>query len=163
MASQKSYAASPQLRDLVTWTKDGRRHRLVWKEDVHRADDLYKSSVADGHSPVAANIPSAVLSAIVLITDDDCWLMADGAWRGPSDYAASFADIKLTCTGAPAPYPFLQQDFTATVANLEHFMKKSDGAKKVGVILMQDGFKKIRFRHVPFVVRRFVCHDSASC
>ena len=152
LASQKSFAASPQLRDLLTWTKDGQRHRLMWKEDVRRADDLYKSALAEGNTPVAANIPSAVLSVITLITDNDCWLMADGAWRGRSDYTATFADIKLTCTGGPPPYPFLQQDLNATIANLEYFMKKSDGAKKVGAILVNDGLKKIWFRHIPFVV-----------
>ena len=139
------------------WLKDGRRHRLVWKEDVAKADDLFKASIADGHAPLATIIPNAELSMIVTITDDDCWLMADGAWRGPSEYARAFSDIKLTCTGAAPSYSYLLQDFNAAVANIEHFMKRSDtyGAKRVGLLVGMDGAKKIRFRHVPFVVRDF--------
>jgi hypothetical protein len=84
---------------------------------VCHADDLYKSSVADGNSPDATYIPNAILSIIVYITDEDFWLMSDGAWRGPSDYSSAFADIKLTCTGTGHPYPFLQEDFNAAIAN----------------------------------------------
>ena len=145
LAVSPSYAASTKLRDAVTWMKDGRRNRLVWKTDVQQANDSYKACVAEGDEPSPANVPNAGLSMLVLITDDDCWLAADAGWRGPSQFAPSLANIKLTCTGAAPPYALLQQDFNVAIANIEHLMKKSDGygAKRVGVLVPQDNPKKI--------------------
>ena len=152
LAATPSYIASAQVRDQLTWLKDGRRHRLVWKKDVARADDLYKSSIANGDTPAATTVSNAELSMIVAITDDDCWLMADAGWRGPSDYTPSLSDIKLTCTGVAPAYTYLEQDFNAALNNIEHFMKMSDGTKRVGLLVTANNVKKIRFRHVPFTV-----------
>jgi hypothetical protein len=144
LSSLKSYAAARNLPDLVTWINDGTDTRLVFKSDLENASNL-------------AYVRNAQLSMIVQVTEEDCWIMADSAWRGPTEVAPEFSDITLTCTGGAPPYLGLFDDFLEVVNNLEHLVRMAGDRRPVSTgVIMRDcrdrRDRKIMFQHKPFLV-----------
>ena len=141
LLNTKSYAAAQNLCDSVTWIDDGPDIRLVWKTDV--SDTL---NVAD--------VPNAHLSMIVHITEDDCFIMADSAWQGPSEIAPTFADIMLTCTGSAPPFLGVYSDFFEIVNNLSQIIRMTDDRAPTSRGLMTGEYRdwKIMLQHKPFLV-----------
>jgi hypothetical protein len=105
-----TYAAARNICDMVTWIDDGTDIRLVRKTDVTNIHNL-------------ADIPNVHLSMIVHISEQDCFVMADSAWQGPSQIAPTFGDIKLTCTGSAPPFPDVYNDFFGIVRNLSEIIR----------------------------------------
>jgi hypothetical protein len=149
-----SYMACPHIQNDFVWQKDGRCHRLVPKKAAELADAAYTAQVAAGVDPSVESVDLAPLAIIIHVTDDDFWLMPDALWRGPTDAAKTFSGIKLTCTGVAPPYNLLIQDYKAATATIEGLMKQVEipGSNRAGVFMLRGGVKKLRFRHVPFLV-----------
>ena len=129
--------------DSLTWIDDGTNTRLVWKADVESINDLTRVS-------------NAHLAMIVEVTQEDCWITADAAWRGPIEGAQSFSDIRLTCTGGPPPYEELHTDYLDVVDNMVKIVRMSGDFPPVASGFMRRERKewKIIFQHVPFLVRQ---------
>jgi hypothetical protein len=117
---------------------------LCFKSDLENAGDLTR-------------VRNAHLSMIVEVTEEDCWIMADSAWRGPIEAAPEFSDITLTCTGGAPPYYGLFDDFQEVVNNLEHLVRMTGDRHPVATgVIMCDcrdrRDRKIMFQHKPFLV-----------
>jgi hypothetical protein len=151
LANRKFYAGTRNLCDSLTWIDDGSSTRLVWKADVEGINDLTR--VANAH-----------LAMIVEVTWEDCWIMADAAWRGPIDAAQSFSDIRLTCTGGPPPYEGLDMDFVDVVDNLLKIVRMTGDFPPVtsGFMTREGNDWKINLQHVPFLVSQLPTRHGRS-
>jgi hypothetical protein len=141
LANTRNYCGNRGLAKLLTWIDDGSRRRLVWRDDVEDTTDLDQ-------------IPNAHLSLIVNIDDQDCWLAADGAWRGPSPEAPTFADITLSCFGGAPPVPYLVDDFEEAMGNIDDIIRMAGDRRPRyrGLIVADTGEKRLGLNHNPFVV-----------
>ena len=71
----------------------------------------------------------AILSAIIFIDYDDCWLTPCGHWKGPSKITKKFEDLKMSFHGKSPSKDFLSQDFSTVFKNTK--------------MLMEEDFKKL--------------------
>ena len=155
------------FRDNVVWKRVGRGNWLVTKDSTQATDEPQET---DGHETVAAtedddeNQPSnngatleqATLSAVLLISYDDCWLTPCGNWKGPTTVTKNFQDLKLTFQAGPPSDTFniFKRDFSTVVDNIKWILNEV----AVGDIKSK-GFlnptNMLRFRHVLFEVMFF--------
>ena len=92
------------------------------------------------HSPFPSNMPitdlmtitavdtnghlePALLSAIILIDDTDCWLTPCGYWKGLTKVTKQFEDLKLSFHGKSPTQTFLSQDFETMKTNAKALMQ----------------------------------------
>lgn len=162
------YLADPAkaFKNQVVWKRVGRGNRLVTKESATAVDKAQEACAAaeassgnatDVTSEIDANtlLEPAVLSAIVFIDIDDCWLTPCGYWKGPTKVTKKFEDLKLSFQGKGPSKDFLSQDFSAAVQNAKMLMEEValGGAKSTGfLVASKTGGNALRFRHIVFEV-----------
>ena len=146
------YLGVRQTVHAVQWMRDGQTLRLI---------ACNSDAIRPGPVPVIRQVggdtgESVSLSLLVQLTEDDFWMMPDAFWRGPAGGACKFADIKLTCTGAPVQHAPLPDDFDTALHMLEELMDAAkSNAIREGVIKSNHGMFKLRFRHQPFHVSSY--------
>jgi len=125
------------LRDQFEWIRIGRGSQLVTKESV----------VAATHTD--NDLESAILSAIVLIDHDECWLTPPTVPKYKTD--------KLSFLGRASDKCFLSQDMDVVLKNANSLMESEElslnDAERTGVIQsLKTGGRALEFRHVVFEV-----------
>jgi len=151
------------FKDLVMWKRVGRGNRLVTKESVIAVEKAQQAQAAaeaaSGEAILEADtealLEPAVLSVIVLIDQDDCWLTPCGYWKGPTAFTPSFEDLKLSFQGKSATNSILFQDFAAAVEGAKWLMNEValGGSANQGFLGLSKGSDAFKFRHVVFEVR----------
>lgn len=143
--------------DDLTWERVGRTNKLVTAATASARRDAQVAYAADSDGTTMPEVSPAVVSAVVLITEDDYWLTSCGMWNGPSSVAATFADVKPTCTGATPDHEVFASDFKNACDNITAVMEKArtPNFKDVKGIKMNTvgGQTKLKFRHLLFEVR----------
>ncbi|KAJ7331383.1 hypothetical protein DFH08DRAFT_1021489 [Mycena albidolilacea] len=164
------YLGAADIRNEVIWKKSGQENTLVAKdsvaaEDEHatesdsnekKEDDNSEGSTVDSEpeSDPTTFLTPAPLVFIAQISPESCFLMPDGNWKGPTEYAQSFTDVKLNCLAVvPSQTPVYVNDFTNVVGNIQWFMAQSEtaGYSKQGIFNASETQKRsIKLRHVLF-------------
>ena len=150
----------------VLWKRVGRANILMTTASVlavEKAEQLQansengniqQSTVSTSSTPPL--LQPALLSTIIFIDVDDCWLTPCGHWKGPSQIAKKFEDIRLSFHGKAPPHEIFAQDFKNIVTNSQYLMQRiASTATKTTTFLVpsKSGGDAIRFRHVVFEVR----------
>ncbi|KAJ7770384.1 hypothetical protein B0H14DRAFT_2632606 [Mycena olivaceomarginata] len=107
------YLGAADIRNEVIWKKSGQENTLVAKDSVAAEDKHATESDSDGkkeddnsdgstvdsepESDPTTFLTPAPLVFIAQISPESCFLMPDGNWKGPTEYAQSFTDVKLNC------------------------------------------------------------------
>ncbi|KAJ7246451.1 hypothetical protein C8J57DRAFT_1523579 [Mycena rebaudengoi] len=105
----------------------------------------------------------ASLTFVAKISPDNFWLMSDGAWKGPTEYTPTLADVKLNCRLVAPELPPFAADFGNVLENMKWLMANSqtEGNKKKGVFdAGEKPIATIRVRHVLFEKRGDDSDDS---
>lgn len=149
----------------VVWKRVGNGHKLVIKQSataVIKAEEPQQGSDSDYSADVTsmtqidAFLEPVILSAIVFIDVDDCWLAPCGYWKGPTNATKKFEDLKLSFHGKAPTREFLSQDFSTIVQNAKSLMDDTNilgGAKSAGfLVTTKKGEIAIQLRHVVFEV-----------
>ena len=129
----------------------GNGNRLVTKESAKAVDktDSEEAQAADSDNDPSQTTDTtsrvltdtlfelAILSAIVFINFDDCWLTPCGFWKGPTSVTKKFEDLKLSFLGKAPNKDFLSQDFSTIVQNAKTLMDETSlaGAKSSGFLV----------------------------
>ena len=152
--------------DHAVWRRVDRENRLVTKESADAVDKAQKihaqsSSKDTSHPEFDDNdLEPLVLSTIVLVDRDDCWLQPDGNWK--SSNAAKFDELKLTFVGKKCPPIHLQgqlaDDFARSLENAKLLLNEvsvGDVPKSNFLVKAKDKTDALKFRHVVFEVISF--------
>ena len=102
-----------------------------------------------------SSLEPALLSMIVLIDSDNCWLTPCGNWKGPTKITKKFEDVKLSFLGKAPIQEFLADDFDCVAKNSKRLMDmvtKENGKTTGFLIATKSGERAIRFRHAVFEV-----------
>ena len=159
------YLGDRSVREKVAWAQDGKSHKLVIKSSIPSAEALAMDNDSDSDgSPNSALVPEpATLSAVVLLSDQDFWMVADAGYRGPGKFNREFADVKPSCSGGiPDVDPF-KSDFAEVTANVHWLMDSiaTRGFKqKKGFVTGPADAPRLKVRHILFEVRTCVTTDS---
>ena len=151
------------FKDVVVWKRVGRGNRLVTKESaiaIEKAQQAQAAAEAASGEAIPeadteALLEPAVLSIIVLVDQDDCWLTPCGYWKGPTAFTPSFEDLKLSFQGKPSTNSILSQDFATAIAGAKWLMNEIalGGSANQGFLNLSKGCEAFKFRHVVFEVR----------
>lgn len=147
----------------LKWQRTGRAGRedlLVTAETAAAVDEAQAAHDAHPENTPSPDISPAILSAVVLITEDDFWMTSCGMWKGPTQATPTFADVKPTCTGAAPPHEVFAADFPITCENITAIMEmgRTAGFTEVKGIKVNaiGGAPKLKFRHVLFEVHLYL-------
>ena len=148
------------------------KHQVVWKQ-VGNDKQLVASAVEqmeETQLAVLTSEPSAgltsivpidplvepvLLSTIVFIDFDNCWLTPCGFWKGRTNATEKFEDIKLSFQGKAPPKEFLSQDFSTFIKNTKMLMDDASlgGANSSGfLVTTKKGENAIQLQHILFEV-----------
>jgi hypothetical protein len=146
----------------VVWKRIGRGYQLVTKDSataVDKAHEARAAAEATGENTtnltVEPLLDPAILSAIIFIDYDDCWLTPCGHWKGPNKITKKFEDLKMSFLGKSPSKDFLSQDFSTAFKNAKMLMDEValDNSTTVGFLTVsKSGGDAIRFRHTVFEV-----------
>jgi len=153
------------FRDDVIWKRVGRGNWLVTKDSAQatneaqdtggheaRAEDDEENQSSDNK----ATLERATLSAVLLISYDDCWLTPCGNWKGPTTVTKNFQDLKLTFQAGPPSDAFdiFKRDYSTVVDNIKWILNEVavGNVKSKGFL---NPTNMLRFRHVLFEVMFF--------
>jgi hypothetical protein len=164
--------AAKSFNGKVVWKRIGRGYRLVTKDSATAVDKAHEARAAAEASGENSNnlssdnnveplLEPAILSAIVFIDYDDCWLTPCGHWKGPNKITKKFEDLKMSFHGKSPSKDFLSQDFSTVFKNAKKLMEEIalDNSTTVGFLTVsKSGGDAIRFRHTVFEV--FLLHFS---
>ena len=118
------YLGEPGATNNVAWVRVGKGGRLVTKEVATEYKSSSDLSAADPDSFTLTNPDSAILSAVVLIPEENYWLTADANWKGPSTVAPKLSDAKASCTGQAPDNEIFLPDFATMLTNIQEIMEK---------------------------------------
>jgi len=79
-------------------------------------------SDTDKSTNLALSPEPATVSAIVLLSDNDFWLVSDAGYCGPGKFNQEFADIKPSCLGGIHDVDPFKVDFTEVTVNVHWLM-----------------------------------------
>ncbi|KAF7984151.1 hypothetical protein HWV62_16808 [Athelia sp. TMB] len=154
LIARGSYLGVTGVADGYRWERVGRTNKLVTAAAATAHREAQIEYAANPDSNPVPEISPAVLSAVVLITEDDFYMTSCGMWNGPTTAARTFADVKPTCTGAQPDHAVFANDFPAVCENITALMEKArtPGFKDVKGVKVNTGGSgiKIKFRHVLF-------------
>lgn len=147
----------------VEWVKLSNHHLLVPKKNVALANKQHNECIANDktENETPTSFEPAAVSAVIKISTDDFWMMADRMWKGPTDFCKTFADIKLTCIGqCPAKEDQFEKDYPTVIDNIKKIMNKVDPSAnktKRGVLVQNNqtataSTVDVKFKHEPFKV-----------
>ena len=138
------------VKECVKWIYDWFGNRLFMKESIKA---LY--GVGDNEPP-DVGLEAALLSVIVAVDSNDCWLTPCGDWNGRSKDTKKFEDLKLSFVGKSPLQKVLMRDFERAVDNCKRLMEDvvSSDAKSMGFLMTEkEGRIVFRFQHTVFEVR----------
>ena len=156
------YLGDANTADDFEWFRCGSERRLIAKEEVA----AWRQKKADPQNR-GVKIPypePTLLSAIVFIPTKHCWMVLCGYWKGPTQSANSFVDVKLTCVGDAVNHPTLRADFGTFIANVGQLIQRaaSNGCdSQVGILVPDEhdrDYLVIKFRHKLF---KDICKSKA--
>lgn len=162
------------IKERVEWKHIGVGNRLLTKDSINAvkcADESNgdcstdkktskKKSGTNVQSESDVRLEPALLSIIVVVDSNDCWVTPCGYWKGPTKVTKKFEDLKLTFVGKSPTPEMLAQDFKMAVDNSKTIMDEvvANDAKSTGFFMTSkdrsDGF---RFRHAVFEVSVILC------
>lgn len=169
------YLGVPAIRDEVTWRKMGRENTLVTADSAAAEDALTKNTgtsktvdtTGEGstksqsdksQSNTSTLLVPASLTFVALLSPEGFFLAPDGNWTRSTNFAPTFADVKLNCRAiAPSDVETFADDFTSVMQNIEWLMAQTEtpGNTKQGVLTSNESPKiSIKMRHVLFEVCR---------
>jgi hypothetical protein len=160
LVEKTTYLGSQETRLTLSWCRSRRSEILVTKSETDSIAAALRDrekAIEEGREvPVLRTAQPAILSAVVLISEDDCWLSSDGRWKGANSAAKTLADVKLSFVGCAPPLDPFTKDFgeiISTLESLEGLIKTrgAEGARSV-VSVLQGGRKGLRMRHRLFEV-----------
>ncbi|KAJ7303506.1 hypothetical protein DFH08DRAFT_825795 [Mycena albidolilacea] len=175
-------ALALDIRNEVIGKKLGPENTLVAKDSVAAEDKHVTESDSDGKTEDDNSGGSTVYSEpesdpttfltpvplvfIAQISPESCFLMPDGNWKGPMEYAQSFTNVKLNClTVVPSQTLVYVNNFTNIVGNIQWFMAQSEtaGYSKQGIFNASETQKRsIKLCCVLFQVGTLVLLCSSS-
>ena len=148
-----------RVQQNVVWRRVGRSHQLFAKPNAGADDDAGTTpSSSQGAAAAAAGLERAVLYSVVYISYANCFLAPCGNWEGPSKYAKSFSDVKLSFRGAcPSVDEVFDGDFETAVETARWLMEQiaAPDTRNIGFVMPPEAmspFESFRFRHVLFDV-----------
>ncbi|KAJ6525698.1 hypothetical protein B0H19DRAFT_1276052 [Mycena capillaripes] len=172
------YLATAAIQDEVVWRRIGRDNVLVTKDSAVAADAAFaalrdkveKAHRSENNDKPESEDPSpesllnpAPLTLVSFISTENCFLASDGHWKGPTEFTANFADVKLACRmAAPEVVPFAA-DFPRIIKNIQSFMKAAEtkGNIKQGIFDPKETpATTLKVRHVLFEARTANSEDE---
>ncbi|KAJ6477314.1 hypothetical protein C8R47DRAFT_1139938 [Mycena vitilis] len=125
---------------------------VVSFEAAAKAARTKAEQLQDPTKPATGPLEPFIFSTIVFITLDDFFATSCGRWRGPTLGAPTFADVKLTFTGAAPADPLLAKEFyrsSAKISQLFESARSSELHQPQGVFVKSDDptKRKLRFTH----------------
>ena len=151
------YLGTPDLTGKLAWDRDGKAERLVTVEAAETAAAAHKIYAADPNAPEPTAPEPAILSAVVKISEDDYWLTSCGMWKGPTEAAKLFADVKPTCMGQIPDHDVFADDFKIVLKNITEIINMgcTKGFKdRKGVLTGSKENHRLKFHHILFDVSR---------
>ena len=147
-----------KIFERTEWRKVGLTNRLLTKDSIV-ADS--GSTLETTQSNSISQLECGLLSAIVTINVENCWLTPCGYWKGPTSTTKKFEDLKLSFEGGRPPYDFLSKDFDQIIDNSKTLMEKViiPNAKSTGFLVKPRGEQSdyvLAFRHAVFQVLFFL-------
>ena len=126
------YLGVSDLTGKLVWDRDGRAEHLVTVEAAEAAAASHKVYASDPDAPEPVAPEAAILSAVVKISEEDYWLTSCGMWKGPTEAAKSFADVKPTCMGQVPEHDIFADDFKTVLKNVTDIinMGRTEGFKE---------------------------------
>lgn len=131
------YLADASSLDRVQWAANGRKTTLVMRSDISSRD---------------SDMEPAILSAILVLSEQGFFLTTDANWRGPSTISPHLYDTKASCVGVPPQVNPFRDDFSALLVHARSLQTQTashEDALSVGFV--RDNC--LKFRHVLFEVR----------
>jgi len=152
------------FRDKVIWKRTGRGNSLVTKESADAVDAADHARAAEGLGDTKAAVKdvafeNAVLSVVMVISNDEFWLMPCRYWKGPTIATKHFEDVKLSFQGeCPQRFNVFAQDFQHVINNTKWLLNEvaagdSDVRSKGFLFPMGEDNGTLEFRHALFEVR----------
>jgi hypothetical protein len=152
----------------VVWKQVGNGNQLVTKESVMAVEKYQEaqwmapyidhSEDAISTATTDVRLEQALLSAIVFIDFDDCWLAPCGYWKSARNATNMFKDLKLSFNGKAPAREFLSQDFATVIESARSLMLEPslNGAESTGFLVPNEYEEDaIRLQHVVFEVNFF--------
>ncbi|KAK7055632.1 hypothetical protein R3P38DRAFT_2760807 [Favolaschia claudopus] len=156
------YLGREEVISKVGWNKVGRDEMVVSAEEAaKRVPDNENQSTADPDvedgevSEVGepATLNPVRLTAVAMVSADDCWLTPCGNWKGRTKFTPNLADLKLNCRlVAPSASPFAV-DFKVVMKTIKKLMAQVEtaGYEKSGIFNAKENPKAtLKIRHVVF-------------
>ena len=138
LKDERFYLGSNKIKNAMYWLADGYSSVLVPKSENQKSSENLSTD-------------PATMSIVVKISSDQCWLRSDAHWSPESP--VKIADIKLQFFGVPPDNAEFAEEFKLALHAIQHYIDLTGSTlKKEGVIVAEDGFTKLRFRHVIFAV-----------
>ena len=151
------YLGDTSIVNQVCWVRIGKADRVVTNDAAAEYWSACELFAADSEAQAPATPDPAVLSAVVFIPEEDYWLTSDAGWKGPTATAASFADVKLSCTGEQPEHEVFASDFAVVLRNVKDLLEqgctKGFPETKGIVVKSNTSALKLEFRHILFEVR----------
>jgi hypothetical protein len=140
--------------DKLTWIRAGKADILVTNDDAAALGCAHCAGALDGDSSDLASPEPAVLSAVVQIASEDFWMMSCGNWKGPTEIARAFSDVKLSCAGVAPNHEVFASDFPIVINNITSLFKlvSKPNFSQTAMIAKTATSAKLKFRHVLFEV-----------
>ena len=82
-------------------------------------------------------------------------------WKGPTEAAKSFTDVKPTCMGQVPEHDIFADDFKTVLKNVTDIINMgcTEGFKERRGVLMDSKVNpRLKFRHILFEVRKIFLH-----
>ena len=118
------YLGEPGVAHNVTWVHVGRADQLVTNETATEYKSSGNLSAIDPESSTLTNPNATIISAVVLISEEDYWLTVDANWKGPSMVAPNLSDAKASCTGQAPDNEAFVPDFPTVINNIKDIIAK---------------------------------------
>ena len=118
------YLGEPHVANNVTWACVGKAYWHVTDETATEYKSSSDLSAVDLESFTLTNPDAPILSAVVLISEEDYWLTVDANWKGPSTVAPKLSDAKASCTGQAPDNEVFIPDFLTVLNNIKDIIAK---------------------------------------
>ena len=144
-----------KIVDRAEWKRIGSVDSFVTKESV-LADKL--RSDEDYRKDYKSRLEPALLSVIVTVDSDKCFVTPCGHWKGSTDASERFEDLKFSIQGRRPSYGFLSKDFDNILDNSKLLMNEivtSDGYSTGFLGSLAADNETISFQHIVFEVYLF--------
>lgn len=150
------YLGTADIANKVKWVRVDNGDILVTATTADTMEHAQTDHAADPDENPLPDVPPAILSAVVLITEDDFWMTSCGMWKGSTSACPTFADVKPTCTGGAPNHEVFTNDFRTVCGNVTAIMEqgRTAGFSNIKGIKVNgaDGKTKLKFRHILFEV-----------